>query len=339
MDDLHAATNNWGVIGHEWAVGFLQGSLLNGRQRHAYLITGAPALGKMTLARAFARALNCEHAEAAARPCGGCRACASISRANDPDLIIAQSEEGAPLKIGDIRSVTRKLALRPYAARYRIAIFPDFDLVAPLAQDALLKTLEEPAAYAVLILLASFTGGILPTILSRAQLAPLRPIKSALIKAELVKRGCEPERADLLARLSSGRLGWALAALEDEAALALRAERLDSLHKIVAGTRLTRLRMTEKLSKQIGRDKALLRAMLETWQIYWRDVLLECWGSPVKLCNVDRLAEIRALAGRIETGQALRALQVTRHAIAGAQTNANIRLALDALALEYPGLD
>ncbi len=331
--------NSWGVIGHDWAVNFLRRSLANGRQRHAYLITGAASLGKMTLALAYARALNCERDEAGARPCGECRACVAISRGGDPDLIIARTDEGAPLKIDAIREVSRRLALQPYAARYRIAILPDFDLVAPLAQDALLKTLEEPAAYAVLILLASAGEAVLPTIRSRSQLIPLRPAPIALIAAELVRRGCEAERADLIARLSSGRLGWALAAHEDEAALAFRSETLDSLRDIVGGSSLGRLRATEALSKRIGRDKLLLRAILETWQSYWRDVLLQCCGSPVKPCHSDRHAEIGALAGRIEAGDALFALQATRRALDSAGTNANIRLMLDALVLDYPGVD
>ena len=100
------------------------------------LITGAPHLGKGALSRAFARALNCEDEALANRPCSACRSCQAISRGNDPDLIVASRDEGAPLKIDAIREVTRLLALKPYTARYRIAIFEDFDLVAPLAQDA-----------------------------------------------------------------------------------------------------------------------------------------------------------------------------------------------------------
>ena len=141
----NAAADAWGLIGHDWAVGWLRRSLLHRRQRHGYLITGAPSLGKRALALAFARALNCEHDDIAGRPCGLCRACRAIGQASDPDLILAAGEDGAPLKIDAIRDVARLLALKPYAARYRIAIFEDFDLVAPLAQDALLKTLEEPA--------------------------------------------------------------------------------------------------------------------------------------------------------------------------------------------------
>ena len=329
---------DWGIVGHQWAVDFLRQGLLHGRHRHAYLITGSQSLGKMKLALTFAMALNCAEEDVAARPCGNCRACKSIERGNDPDLIVAGSEDGAGMKIGAIREVTRRLALKPYAARYRIAIFDDFDLVAPQAQDALLKTLEEPAPYAIMILLASEGERLLPTIRSRAQTIQLRPAPLQLVKAELINRGCADEHADLIARLSGGRMGWALAAMQDDEVLDFRREKLDLLKDIVAGTALSRLKAAERTSKEIGRDKAELREILEIWRTFWRDVLLQCYDSPVKPCNSDRMEEVRALAQRITAISAREALVATERTMLALDTNANIRLALDVLFLEYPGI-
>ena len=330
---------NWPVIGHDWAVEFLQRALAQGRNRHAYLISGSPALGKMRLALAFAQALNCEAEAPAQRPCLACRSCIAIGRGHDPDLIVAAGNEGAPLKIDAIREVARLLALKPYSARYRIAILDDFHLAAPLAQDALLKTLEEPPGHAILLLLAASAERVLPTIRSRAQQLSLRPAPVELIKRQLIENGCDDERADLLARLSGGRVGWALSAAADEAPLEFRAEMLDALSSVVAGTRLTRLKESEKLSRRAGKDKALLRNVLEIWQTYWRDVLLQCYESPVKPCNSDRRAQIRDLAARLEPAAALAALTATGRALQALDTNANLRLALDALFLDYPGLE
>lgn len=336
----NAAAESWGIIGHDWALGLLRRSLLNGRQRHAYLITGAPTLGKRALAMAFAKALNCEDMDLARRPCGICRACRAISRGSDPDLIVAEGEEGAPLKIEAIRDVARLLALKPYSARYRIAVFEDFDLVAPLAQDALLKTLEEPAPQAVLIVLASSAERVLPTIRSRAQMIPLRPAPLQLIKTALVARGSEEERADLIARLSGGRIGWALNANDEDAPLAFRREMLDALHgEIISEGRLARLKAAERLSKRVGKDKAALRQILEIWLTYWRDILLQCHNCPVKPSNSDRADEIRALAARTEARAAREALEATGRALDALSTNANLRLLLDALLLDYPGLE
>ena len=327
------------VIGHDWAVGFLQRSLAHGRNRHAYLISGSPSLGKMKLALSFAQALNCEAETAAGRPCLACRACKAIGRGHDPDLILAAEAEGAPLKIDAIREAARLLALKPYSARYRIAILDDFHLAAPLAQDALLKTLEEPPGHAVLLLLADSVERVLPTIRSRAQQLPLRPAPLELIKRQLIGRGCEEERADLLARLSGGRVGWALSASVDDAPLIFRDEMLDTLKRVLDGTRLLRMQESDQLSRRAGKDKALLRNVLEIWESYWRDVLLECYASPVKPCNSDRRAHIRALAARLEPAAALSALAATDRTLQALSTNANLRLALDALFLDYPGLE
>ncbi|MCY3917897.1 MAG: hypothetical protein OXG49_17990 [Chloroflexi bacterium] len=339
MNGEIAAAERWGIIGHDWAADLLRRSLLHRRQRHAYLISGPPSLGKRALALAFAKALNCEHDDITGRPCGACRSCRAISRGHDPDIIIAKGEDGAPLKIEAIRDVARLLALKPYSARYRIAIFEDFDLVAPQAQDALLKTLEEPAAQAIMIVLASSVERVLPTIRSRAQSIPLRPAPLQLIKAALVARGCDEDRADLVARLSSGRIAWALNAIKDDELLAFRREMLDELREIIEGGRLARIKAAERLSKRVGKDKAALRDILEIWLTYWRDVLLQSHDCPVKPCNSDRADEIRSLAARTSSRDAQDALAATLRTIDALATNANIRLALDALLLEYPGLE
>lgn len=336
MIDIRDDHQDWGIVGHDWAVGSLRRGLLNGRSRHAYLIAGSAGLGKMTLARSFAMALNCDQEDVARRPCRQCRACGAIDRGSDPDTIIVATDESGRIKIDTIREVMRLLALKPYAARYRVAIFDDFDQVLPQAQDALLKTLEEPPGHAVLILLAQENERILPTIRSRTQVIPLRPLPLEEVRARLIERGCEDERAELIARLSGGRMGWAFDALQDESALTFRETTLDRLREIVDGSRLQRIKFADKLSREVAGDKEQLRTILEIWQTYWRDVLLEASGSPVKPCNSDRKDEIRALALQVYATAALDALHATRRAARALDTNANVRLLLDTLFLDYP---
>lgn len=333
------ASHNWHIYGHDWAVDFLRRGLLNGRTRHAYLITGTRSVGKMTLAQNFAMALNCDHEDITQRPCFQCKACKSTLSGNNPDLIYSQVEDSGRLKIDEVRRVTRMLALKPYSSRHRIAIFDDFDMASPQSQDALLKTLEEPASYAVLILLAQSTDRILSTITSRSQIIPLRPVGLEVIKEQLLTHGAEDHHADLIARLSSGRMGWALEALADEDILAFRSDMLDMLRDIVAGSRVERMKIADQISRKMGRDKPLLRYILEIWQTYWRDVLLESYESPVKPCNSDRKEEIRTLVMQLDSNQAYQAMDATRRTLKALNTNANVRLALDVLFLDYPGLD
>lgn len=333
-------THNWPVWGHDWAVEFLQKSMAHGRTRHAYLITGTSDIGKRELAHAFAMALNCTHEDEALRPCGQCRSCKLIYSGNHPDILYSQTDaRTGQLKIDAIREVMRNLALKPYDSKYRIAIFEDFDRAQPRAQDALLKTLEEPPSYAVLIVLAQSTEGLMSTITSRCQIVPLRPVPVATIENVLQMHGADEERATLLARLSNGRIGWALAALQNEAVMAEREDMLNMLDDVLQSNRAQRFKIAEDLEKLARRDKGAIRYLLETWQTYWRDVLLLAEGSPVKPCNSDRHVQIQQLVQRIQSEEALTALQATRHMLFDVlPTNANSRMALEVMFLDYPGL-
>ena len=327
----------WHIYGHDWAVEFLQKGLRHQRIRHAYLITGTEAIGKSTLAHRFAQALNCLDDESK-RPCGVCRSCKRIESGNHPDLLYSQTDStSGALKIGPIREVTRLIALKPYEARYRIAIFHDFDQAQPRAQDALLKTLEEPPAYAVLILLAQSTESIMPTISSRCQILPLRPAPIEAVQQMLIEHGSEEEKASLIARLSSGRTGWALEALRDEEILVIRDDLLNRLQEAIAGHRGLRFKLAEQIDRETRRNKPALRYILEMWQTYWRDVLLLAEQSPVKPCNRDRAVEIQQIVQRIRPEEALTALQATTNALRILQTNANVRMVLEVMFLDYPG--
>jgi DNA polymerase III subunit delta' len=329
--------HNWPVYGHDGAVDFLVRGMTNGRLRHAYLIVGAPSTGKHTLARIFAMALNCEDADPARRPCGECRTCKLITGGSHPDVMTTETDPATgALKIEAIRGVTSRIAMKPYQARMRVTIMPDFDHAQPRAQDALLKTLEEPPDYAVLVLLAASLESILPTILSRSQIIQLRPAPAVIVRDVLIQRlGMESVEADAISRFSGGRVGWAICAAQDESILQERAEALDLLESIVGMNRGQRFAMAEKLSG----DKAALADRLELWLTYWRDVLLQAEGTPVKVCNVDRRAAIERILYTVDSDQARAALHATRALLDRLPTNINLRLALEVMLLDYPGLE
>jgi DNA polymerase-3 subunit delta' len=323
----------WPVYGHDWAVEHLRKGMANGRIRHAYLIVGPESVGKNALAHALAQALNCtgEHS-----PCGQCRSCRLIASGNHPDLLYSELDPGTGvLRIEEVRSVTGRIALKPYEARYRIAIFRDFDHAQPRAQDALLKTLEEPPPAAVLILLAPTTEALLATITSRSQVISLRLVPAETICDILIERwNADPQQAALLARLSGGRIGWAIRALEDPSLLDQRQQALDLLEQALSQNRGGRFALAEDLSK----DKLALAPLLELWQTYWRDVLLLAEGSKVSPANIDREDSLRQLARAISPQDALAALRATRETLHNLVYNLNLRLALEVMFLDYPGL-
>lgn len=327
----------WPVFGHDWAVDQLRKSIAHGRVRHAYLITGASNIGKNTLAHAFAMALNCTAPDEAARPCLQCRSCHLIMSGNHPDILYGEHDDSTgALRIDAIRAVMRGLSMKPFESRYRVAIFADFDAAQPRAQDALLKTLEEPSPSAILILQAASPEALLPTITSRSQIINLRPVTLPVIRDMLAEHyGAETDRAELLARLCGGRIGWAISAFEDPAVLEQRETALDLLERCIEANRAGRFDVAQNL----GKDKQALGPVLELWQTYWRDLLLLTSGArEVPPANSDRLVRLQQFAIRLSTDEVNAALKATRRLLNDLRYNINLRLALEVMFLDYPGL-
>jgi DNA polymerase-3 subunit delta' len=325
-------TGNWNLIGHEWAVDMLKKHVVNG-PRHAYLFAGPPGLGRRTLALRFAQALNCQTPVDAGIPCGQCRDCKQIQAMQHADLTVVQAEsEGGIIKVDQIRDARRMLTLKPYMAKYRVALFLRFHEANDNAANALLKTLEEAPSYAVLILTADNPEQLLPTIVSRCEVLRLRPLSNEAVQRELETRGLETGRAKLIAHISSGRFGYALQLVEDTTLLEKREEQLNDLQRLVAASRVEKFAYADKLA----RDKDLMRHTILIWLSYWRDVMLRAAQAETPLTNLDRNMEIESLAGRMNLSSARKVVAQLEDALEKMERNVNTRLLAEVVLLDLP---
>ncbi len=216
------------IIGQQPAVEHLQNAIQTGQISHAYIVCGEKGTGKYELAACFGAALLCEspvktevadgrggthvHME----PCGLCHACMQTETGNHPDLITVThkkrnaSDTSKTLGVDDIRAMRSDVQIKPYSGSHKIYILPDADEMTAQAQNALLKTLEEPPAYAVIFLLAKGTTGFLPTVLSRCITLRLGPVPEPELESYLLNKiGVSEVQAGVCARLSHGNPGRA----------------------------------------------------------------------------------------------------------------------------------
>ena len=326
-------TENWNLIGNEWAVDMLKKHVINGTTRHAYLLAGPPGVGRRALALRFAQALNCQTPIEAGIPCGQCRDCKQIAAMQHADLTVIQADaEGGTLKVDQIREARRTLTLKPYQANYRVSLFLRFQEANDNAANALLKTLEEAPSYAVLILTADNPEQLLPTIVSRCEVLRLRPLRVEGVQKELETRGLETGRAKLIAHLSGGRFGYALRLLEDESLLGRREERLNDLQSLISASRVEKFAYADKLSK----DKDAMRQAILVWLSYWRDVMLRTAHAQTPLVNVDRNVEIEDLAQRMDLSIARGVVSGLEGVLEKMERNVNSRLLAEVLLLDLP---
>ena len=326
-------TGNWNLLGHEWAVDMLRQHIVREAIRHAYLFTGPPGLGRRTLALRFAQAMNCPQSTKPGEPCGACRDCKQFENMQHPDLSIVQAEfEGGTLKVDQVREVRRTLTLKPYQAKYRVALFLRFQEASEGAANALLKTLEEAPDHAVLILTADNEEGLLPTITSRCEVLRLRPLPVDVIEAHLNSQDAATENAHLIAHVSGGRPGYALRLMEAESALEFRAERLADLAELLGSTRVHKFNYAEALAK----DKDNMRQTLLIWLSYWRDVLLLISGAAIPISNIDQEKSITSASKGLTLKSARHIVHEMELALKRLESNVNPRLLAEVLLLDLP---
>ena len=257
------------IVGHEQIITHLRSAIALDMVSHAYILNGPEYSGKMMLAEAFAMALQCEGE--GERPCLEGRSCRQAMDHNQPDIIYVSHEKPNTIGVDDIRTqINNDIVIKPYSSRYKVYIVDEAEKMNQQAQNALLKTIEEPPAYAVILLLTTNADSFLQTILSRCITLNLKAVKEEVIRDYLMKHYQIPDyQADVCAAFSQGNVGKAvqLASSEDfgelKASVLQLVKRLDDIDLYEFGGAI----------KQIGEYKLQINDYFDLITIWFRDVL------------------------------------------------------------------
>lgn len=283
------------VVGHKDIIQYMQTAVQQNKISHAYILNGQRGSGKKLLAGLFAMALQCESGQSG--PCGKCRSCIQARGGNQPDIITIQHEKPTSISVEDIRGqLNGDIMIKPYSSPYKIYIIPEADLMTVQAQNALLKTLEEPPKYAVIFLLTENADSLLATIRSRCVMLKLRNIKDKLVKKYLMEQLQVPDyQADLCAAFAQGNIG--------RAAMLAKSEHFNEIMEdaIQLMKYIHEMDLQEIVSaiKQINKYKLEVTDYLDIMTIWYRDILVYKATKDVdSLVMSDQLKFIKEKAAR-----------------------------------------
>mgnify|MGYP000953344168 CR=1 FL=1 len=321
---------NWEeIVGHADIIAGLRALVAGEKVPHALLFAGPAGIGKAAVARMLAGALLCSGS--GEKPCGVCPDCRRWLTGSHPDLVTV-SPAGATLKIDRIRDLKREAALAPVVTNgRRVFIIEDSERLTVQAANSFLKLLEEPPAGVVFILLAAGRQLLLPTIVSRCQVVDFPPLPAGVLTAALTARGFEPARAALAARLSSGRMGTALALLQPDG-LEVRDRAAAVIGDLATGG-LTAALTTAKLWGEMGRP--VVTTVLNQLLYLFRDMLVVAHTPDGSLLyNPDLAAELTDWGRAWDEPRLTAAIQAVDESWRALNANANVRLTGEALLLK-----
>lgn len=258
------------IIGHEEIIRHLKNAMTTGKISHSYIFTGRPGSGKKLLATTYAMTLQCE--AGGTEPCQKCDSCKKAIGKNHPDIIMVNHEKPGTITIDEVRDqVIHDVAIKPYCSQHKIYIIPDAEMMTVQAQNAILKTIEEPPEYAVIMLLTSNIDSLLPTIRSRCVRLDLKVVDDGLVKKYLMEHLHVPDyQAEIDASYAQGSIGKAKEAATSQEFADMTANALKILK--YANT-MEVYELTEAI-KTLTANKNNINDYLDIFQFWFRDVLM-----------------------------------------------------------------
>ena len=319
------------IIGQEQIKEHLQNAIATGKVSHAYILNGEKSSGKEFIAKVFAQTLQCE--KGGTEPCNECRSCKQTVSKNQPDIIYVSHEKPNTISVDDIRAqVNNDVAIKPYSSKYKVYIINEAEKMTPQAQNAILKTLEEPPAYAVIMLLVSNVNTLLPTILSRCVVLNMKPVRDELVKKYLMEELQIPDyKADVCVAFARGNVGKAKLLASSEEFENVKAEAL-SLLKYIKDMEIQEI---VSAIKKISEYRLEINDYLDIMSIWYRDVLLFKATNDVNhLVFREEIQSIRKVAARSSYEGIERVIRALDKAKKRLDANVNFDLAMELMLLE-----
>lgn len=318
------------VVGHKDILKYISSAVENNRVSHAYILNGERGSGKKMLANLFAMTLLCENGDN--EPCGKCHSCKQAESGNHPDIIRVTHEKPNSISVDDIRTqVNNTVDIKPYQGPYKVYIIPQADMMTPQAQNAILKTIEEPPSYAVFLLLTENAETLLPTINSRCVMLKLRNIKDTLIKKYLMENLEIPDyKADMCTAFAQGNMGRAIMLANSDHFNEIREEAVQLLKHI------SEMELNEIVAavKNISVYKLEITDYLDIIMIWYRDVLLYKATKEIdKVVFKDQLQSIKEQARKSSYEGIELILESLEKAKARLKANVNFDLVMELLFL------
>ena len=318
------------ILGHEQIIEHLQNAIKTDKVSHAYILDGPDMSGKKMIADAFSMTLECE--KKGTEPCMECHSCKQALGKNQPDIIYLQHEKPNTISVDDIRSqINNDIGVKPYSSPYKVYIVDEAEKMDVQAQNALLKTIEEPPAYAVILLLTNNAEIFLPTILSRCVRLSLKAVPDEKIKAYLMENYEVPDyKADVCVAFAQGNVGKAIELAESEDFNEIKNSALQLIKRL---DDIELYEMTEAV-KQISNYKLQINDYFDLIMIWYRDVLLYKATADVnKLIFKEEVYEIKKEASRSSYGGIENILEALEKAKIRLNANVNFDLVIELLLL------
>lgn len=258
------------IVGQDNIKEHVQSAIGTGKISHAYIIDGEKGMGKKLLANTFAKTIQCE--KKGITPCNECVSCKTFDTLNHPDTVYVKPSKKTGIGVGDIREqINGDIHIKPYHYPYKVYIIDEADTMTEQAQNALLKTIEEPPPYAVILLLSRNVNRFLPTILSRCVVLKLKPVSDDKMMAHLLQaHDVTHEQARLVASFSQGNMGKGMALISSKAFLDMRDQMIDIVNEMIHSDDYGLM----VLSERFDAFKDQINDFLDLMMTWFRDLLL-----------------------------------------------------------------